>query len=241
MHKKVKFLISMGLVAALCGCASHDRIGSVQGSQYVPNGVLPAPVKQDYAALGNVYLLSPLDKLNVSVLGVEELSNKDVQVDASGHISFPLAGDVEVGGHSAAEASALIAQKLKSNYVRDPQVSVLLTESNGSQITVEGEVNKPGLYPALGRMTLLQAVASAQGTTAYAKLESIVVLRVVNNKHYIALYNMKSIARGLYNDPEVYAHDVVIVGDSPQRRLFNSLIASAGSLATPLVLLTQKF
>jgi polysaccharide export outer membrane protein len=54
-----------------------------------------------------------------------------------------------------------------------------------------------------------------------------------------ALYNLKSIRRGVYNDPEVFANDVVVVGDSQARRLFKDALQVTPALLTPLIYILQ--
>ncbi|MBC7042118.1 polysaccharide export protein, partial [Salmonella enterica subsp. enterica serovar Enteritidis] len=82
------------------------------------------------------------------------------------------------------------------------------------------------LYPVNGRMTLMRAVATAKGTTEFAKLDDVVIFRTVNGQKMAALYNLKAIRQGAYDDPEVFANDVVVVGDSPARRLFKDILTS---------------
>ena len=66
-----------------------------------------------------------------------------------------------------------------------------------------------------------------------------VILRNVGNQHMAGLYNIAAIRRGLYDDPPVYANDVIIVGDSPQRRLFRDLVSVSPVLAAPLIAVLQ--
>ncbi|WP_196782026.1 hypothetical protein, partial [Salmonella enterica] len=75
-------------------------------------------------------------------------------------------------------------------------------------------------------MTLMRAVATAKGTTEFAKLDDVVIFRTVNGQKMAALYNLKAIRQGAYDDPEVFANDVVVVGDSPARRLFKDILTS---------------
>ena len=95
------------------------------------------------------------------------------------------------------------------------------------------------MYPVIGHMSLLRAVASAKGTSEFAKLDDVVILRTVEGKNYAALYNIKALRQGAYADPEIYANDVVVVGDSRARRLFRDLLTIVPLLSTPLVLLLQ--
>jgi polysaccharide export outer membrane protein len=119
--------------------------------------------------------------------------------------------------------------------VRDPQVTVNLQETVSQVIAVDGQVREPGLYPVIGRMTLMRAVATAKGLDEFARLDDVVVFRTVDGKKMAALYNIKAIRRGYYDDPEVYANDVVVVGDSMARRIFKDALQALPLVTTPLI------
>jgi polysaccharide export outer membrane protein len=101
-------------------------------------------------------------------------------------------------------------------------------------------VKKPGSYPVIGKMTLIKAVAQAEGTAQFASLKDVVVFRTVDGKRYAGLYNLSAIRKGIYEDPEIFANDVVVVGDSPGRRLFQDLLQASPLLTTPLIILAQQ-
>lgn len=202
-------------------------------------GTLPAPTRADLAAGDRPYLIGPFDKLSIDVFGIEDLSKK-VQADASGRISVPLAGVIEAAGQTPSELAGEIASRLRGRYVRDPQVTVNLEETVSQVITVDGEVKKPGLYPVIGRMTLLRAVATADGATELARLDDVVLFRTVGGQRYAALYNVKAIRRGVYDDPEVYANDVVVVGTSGKALIFKNALAVGPALLTPLIYLLGR-
>ena len=63
----------------------------------------------------------------------------------------------------------------------------------------------------------------------------MVIFREVDGQRFAGLYNLKGIRRGNYPDPEVYANDVILVGDSPGRRLFKDVIQAAPLFTTPLI------
>ena len=174
------------------------------------------------------------------MFGIEDLSKKEVQTDASGRISFPLAGVVEAAGKTPAEVEDVLEERLRGRFVRDPQVTVNLKETVSQVITVDGQVKEPGLYPVIGRMTLMRAVATAKGTAEFAKLDDVVIFRTVKGQNMAALYNLKAIRNGAYADPEVYANDVVVVGDSAARRLFKDALQIVPLLTTPLILTLQN-
>jgi polysaccharide biosynthesis/export protein len=227
-------------IAVLGGCAGPGALGGAQNVTVLDGTQLPPPDRADLFSDVRPYLIGPFDKLTIDVFGVEELSQKEVQTDASGRISFPLAGIIEAAGRTPNEVENEIEARLRTRYVRDPQVTVNLKETVSQVITVDGQVKKPGLYPVVGKMTLMRAVATAEGTAEFAKLDDVVIFRTVKGQDLAALYNLKAIRRGNYEDPEVFANDVVIVGDSQARRLFRDALQIVPLLTTPLVIALQR-
>ena len=235
MRYSIVFLSSVAL--AVTGCAGARLIGRPD-LQVVAGSDLPAPLRDDLVLQRRSYIIGPFDRVDISVYGVPELT-RQIQVDANGRFSLPLVGEIEAAGHTPAELGDLIGARLRGRYVRDPQVSVNADTVN-QMITVDGEVETPGLYPVTGRMTLQRAIARAQGTTEYARTNFVVVFRRVNNQDMAALYDLRAIRQGVYADPEVYANDVVYVGESQARRIFNTVIQSSGLLTAPLIAVLQQ-
>lgn len=235
----IKFSVTL-LAACLAGCASNQPVGLAPGMNVVSTEGLPAPTRDDLQTAGRPYLIGPFDKLTIDVFGIEDLSKKEIQTDASGRISFPLVGVVEAAGLTPGELAKAIEDRLRGRYVRNPQVTVNLEETVSQVITVDGQVSKPGLYPVIGQMTLMRAIATAGGASEFAKLEDVVIFRTVSGKKYAGLYNLKAIRRGNYPDPEVFSSDVVIVGDSAARRLFKDILQASPLLTTPIVVLAQQ-
>lgn len=235
----------LGLILALGGCASGrvaERIATSGNTEvaYAKPGTLPPPAHQDLGSGVRSYTIGPFDKLIVDVFGIDELSRREVQTDAGARFSFPLAGVVDAGGKTPREVELMIQDRLRDRYVRDPQVTVNLKETGSQLVTVDGQVREPGLYPVVGRMTLMRAVATAKGLAEFANLEDVVVFRTVEGRKMAGLYNLKAIRRGVYDDPEVFANDVVVVGDSNARRLFKDVLQAAPLITTPLILFLQR-
>jgi polysaccharide biosynthesis/export protein len=233
-------LLPVLAVALLPACAGPGALGGASNITVMQGNELPAPDRGDLLSESRPYLIGPFDKLTIDVFGIDELSKKEVQTDASGRISFPLAGIIEAAGRTPAEIEEEIENRLRSRYVRDPQVTVNLRETVSQVITVDGQVRKPGLYPVIGKMTLMRAVATAEGTAEFAKLDDVVIFRTVKGQQLAALYNLKAIRRGNYGDPEVFANDVVVVGDSQARRLFRDALQVVPLLTTPLIIALQN-
>jgi polysaccharide export outer membrane protein len=226
--------------ALLGGCAGAPP--ALKGNpmvQVVDATALPAPTEADGAVGGKGYRIGPFDRLIVDVFGFDTLKSREIQVDAAGDIALPIAGTVKVGGHTPSEATEAIAQQMRAGFVRDPKVSVNLMESVSQYVTIDGQVGQPGNYPMVGDMTLMRSIAAARGANEFAKLNDVVLFRTVNGQKMVALYNLAAIRRGDYSDPQVYARDVIVVGDSPARRLLRNIIQGSALITTPIVALIQ--
>jgi polysaccharide export outer membrane protein len=233
--------ISAVAVAILLGGCSYGvdggRVGDSGLVQVVATNALPEPTAADSLIKGRPYVIGPQDVLIVDVIGFDELTGREIAVDNAGRISVPLAGTVEAAGRTPEELTTAITEALRRNYLRNPQVSVNVKEAVSQYVTVDGQVLQPGNYPVLGDMTLMRAVASARGLAEFAKQDDVVVLRTVDGQRYAGIYNLAAIRRGNYPDPEVYANDVVVVGDSPALRRLKDLITVLPAVTSPLIYL----
>ncbi len=160
--------------------------------------------------------------LEIQVFKVPELS-KTVQVSEAGTINYPLIGEVSAAGRSARQVEQALTQALGAEYLRDPQVSVYVREYNSQRITLEGAVEKPGVYPIRGDMTLLQLLATAGGVSAIAD-DTIVIFRTVNAKRTVARFDVDPIREGTAPDPKLAAGDMVIVGKSSLKEGFGNVL-----------------
>ena len=149
-------------------------------------------------------------------------------------------GSFEAAGKTPREIATGLEAALRGQFVRNPQVRVNLEETVSQVVTVDGQVREPGLYPVVGRMTLMQGVATARGLTEFAKIEDVVIFRESEGQRYAALYNLGAIRRGIYTDPEIYAGDVVVVGESNSRRLFRDILAATPLLTAPIIAVLQN-
>lgn len=234
-----KALTLLLVSAALVGC-SHTPPLSGGGLAVLPVTELPPPTPALAQSPERPYFIGPFDKIEVDVFGVPELSRREIQTDASGRIGFPLVGTIDANGLTSEQLATEIGNRLRGRYVRNPQVTVNLLESVSRVVTVDGEVREPGRYPVVGRMTLMRAIASARGVSEFARLSEVVVFREVGDQHMAALYNLQAIRNGQYRDPEIFAGDVVMVGNSPGRRLFRDILQAAPLITTPIIALIQS-
>lgn len=170
------------------------------------------------------YRIGPLDKLNIVVFQVKDLSAENLQVDASGQILLPLIGAVEAKGKTTAELSGEIAVRLRERYLQSPQVSVTVAEAASQKVTVEGAVNDAGVFELKGRTSLLEAVARAKGVSKAANSHRVAIVRQVDGSPHEATFDLAAISAGKARDPEVIANDVVIVDTSRSKSFWHGLV-----------------
>jgi polysaccharide biosynthesis/export protein len=168
------------------------------------------------------YKIAPLDVVEISVFGVKDL-DRTVQVSSSGMISLPLIKAVKAGGRTQAQLERDIAAKLEATYLQSPQVSVFVKEYNSQRITVDGAVKKPGIFPITGDVSLLQAIALAEGLSDLADPSGILLFRTVESKRMAARFDLKAIRSGKVQDPMLQAGDIVMVDQSQARTTLNDV------------------
>jgi len=120
--------------------------------------------------------------------------------------------DVQAAGLTSLELGATIREGLK-RYINDPQVTVTVTEINSRRIYVTGEVTRPGAFPLLPNMTVLQALSSSGGFTQFAKIKNIYVLRQEDGKQVKHPFNYKQVIAGKKPEDDILLEpgDVIVV------------------------------
>jgi len=109
------------------------------------------------------YVLGAGDIIKVTVFDYPDLTT-EVRVSESGTVTFPLLGELSVGGLSADEAQNLIAERLASGgFIKQAHVSVMVSQFMSQQVSVIGHVNKPGKYPLSKASTIVDLLAMAGG------------------------------------------------------------------------------
>ena len=167
MGKVLRPLFIALAIAALVGCSSYPAAPR--------NAASP-----DYN-----YLIGPLDSLNIIVWRNPELS-MTVPVRPDGKVSVPLVEDLPALGKHPTQLARDI-EKAMSRFIREPVVTVLVTQFNGpysEQIRVVGEAARPQALPYRQRMTLLDVMIAVGGLTDFADGNNASVLRTAENRQY---------------------------------------------------------
>jgi polysaccharide export outer membrane protein len=157
------------------------------------------------------YTVQPGDVLKVSVWKEPDLQDP-ILIRPDGGFSFPLVGEVDGRGKTVAQLQAIMTQRL-SKYISDPVVSVSVTEIHGNKVYVIGQVTKPGEFIVNPRVDVMQALSMAGGTTAFASLSNIIILRRSGATQTALHFDYTDVAKGrkLDENIQLQSGDVVVV------------------------------
>lgn len=158
------------------------------------------------------YTVKPGDILAVSVWKEPELQDDAVLVRPDGMFSFPLVGQVDARNKSVADLQQLLTERL-SKYISEPVVTLSVKEIRGNKVYVIGQVNKPGEFVVNPRVDVMQALSMAGGTTAFAALNNIIILRRNGTQQTALPFKYPDVAKGrdLAQNIELQSGDVVVV------------------------------
>lgn len=157
------------------------------------------------------YLLQPGDVLTVSVWKEADLSS-DVLVRPDGAFTMPLAGEIAAAGHTVDDVRSAIDKRLRE-YMPNPAVTVTVKQTLGNQIFVLGKVNRPGPYPIIRPIDVVQALSLAGGTTPFASINDIEVLRRHGEQQTVIPFRYTDIEHGrnLQQNIVLQSGDTVVV------------------------------
>lgn len=116
------------------------------------------------------------DRLEIRVFGQADLSG-EYEVSPRGTISFPRLGEIDVDGKRCDELEVLIREGLMQDYLRDPSVTCINKEVSKAAVTVEGQVQKPGIIDFRPGLMLTDVIAQSGGPTARALTSGVVIVR----------------------------------------------------------------
>ena len=132
----------------------------------------------------NDYRLGAGDTMHVTVFQNPDLTT-EVRVSESGIISYPLLGSVEVGGLTIAAAEKKIASLLKEQkFVQQPQVNIVMTQVRGNQVSVLGQVNRPGRYPLETFNTRVSDMLALAGGATATGSDIVILVSTRNGKPF---------------------------------------------------------
>ena len=157
------------------------------------------------------YALHPGDTLQVMVWKEPELQS-EVLIRPDGGMAFPLAGEMHAAGHTVAELTAALEERIRK-YVPDAVVTVAVKNVAGNQVFVIGKVNKPGAFPLGGPLDVMQALSLAGGATPFADTNGIRILRRSGNRQSAIEFRYGDVEHGRKLDQNILLQsgDTVVV------------------------------
>ena len=230
LWRRPKLLLTaaaLSLLPALPIAAQDAPLVSLRLSDQLtelPAGAAPAKAALQPGTMD--YRIGADDLLEIQVFGVDQLT-RTVRVNSRGQMSLPLVGTLQVGGLTAGEAERLLVTKLAENYLQDPQVSLFIKEYTSQRVTIEGAVNKPGVYPLRGPTTLLQSLAVAGGQASLSDMTEVMLFRSEKDgKRTTLVYDVDRIRAGELDDPSVINEDLIVVKRSASRVFMKDSVVS---------------
>jgi polysaccharide export outer membrane protein len=168
-----------------------------------------------------VYTLGPDDQIVIRVLDLEEFgatttaADKPYRIDLRGFVNLPLVGRVKAGGQNIEAFEAELVGKLRE-FVKEPQVTVMVTEYRSQPISILGQVTQPGVHQLQGRKSLFEVISMAGGL----KPEAGYTIKIVRKKQYgaIPLATAKTDTTGEYSVAEVSVKGIMNA-DHPEENL----------------------
>ena len=166
---------------------------------------------QDEGGPTRPYTVLAGDVLQISVWKEPELQ-MEVLVRPDSAFSFPLAGDISTEGLSVVDLQAKLTKRL-SRYISTPVVTVSVTAVLGNKVYVIGQVSRPGQFVVNPQVDVMQALSMAGGTTPFADLNDIRILRRKGGKQSAIGFRYLDVARGraLEQNIMLESGDVVVV------------------------------
>lgn len=158
-----------------------------------------------------LYRVQPGDLLQISVWKELDLQQQ-VLIRPDGGFSFPLAGDVDATGKSVEDLRVELVDRLQ-RYIAEPVVTVTVAEIGGNRIYVLGQVNGPGVFVMNPRLDVMQALSLSGGTTPFANLDDIKILRRQGETRLVLPFRYSDIVRGRNLEQNILLEsgDVVVV------------------------------
>jgi polysaccharide export outer membrane protein len=204
---KIGLWILLALLVAIAPVEARPQTGNAPAPAAANSGTNTASQKS--VVTDPNYMIGAQDVLDISVWNEDKLT-KTVPVRPDGKISMPLLNDVQAAGLTPTQLGMQITESLKK-FVTDPQVTVIVREINSQRVYLLGEVTRPGAFPLLPGMTVLQALSSAGGFTQFANLKKIYVLRVENGKQEKFPFNYKHALESPEQNIPLKAGDTIVV------------------------------
>jgi polysaccharide export outer membrane protein len=236
-HSSLLLLVCISLIACNSNTSHKQTIQPLISQPTQATKVLIAtPAVTTILEVNSIQLMNaviaPQDTLDINVFKVPELSVKNITIEPSGMVSLPFIGAVNLLGLTLQQAEKRV-EKLLSKDLQHPNVTIKRTQQAIRQITVEGAVKTPGVFPITRSMTFLQAIAMSQGLSELADTKQVIVFR--DGKQYAV--NLHNVRRGLNPDPVLKQNDRIVVLKSDRKIKEKKVLEYLPAVLAPLSLI----
>lgn len=208
MHKRMALVLEFTLLlVALTGLAVAQQstdgkptsaVSPVSDSPAASTSADGFPASADNTSVNGAsspYRIGVDDVLTITVWHEPDIS-RNVPVRPDGKISLPLVGDVQAAGKTAMGLQAELKTSL-AKFVKDPELTVIVSDIRSRRINVIGQVNRPGAYALTQSMGVLDAIAQSGGLRDFAKTKDIYVLReTADGKRTRMKYDYNDVLKG---------------------------------------------
>ena len=169
------------------------------------------------------YLLGPGDMVRISVYGSPDLTT-ETRVTQGGRLTFPLLGEVAVGGSPVVQVEKKIASLLEEGgFVKNAQVNIVVLQFTSQQVSVLGDVPKPGRYPLERSSSLVEVLAQAGGISATGS-DVVTVLSQSEGKTVKYDYDLPDLLRkGKGVRIKIYTDDIIYVPRAPMFYIYGEV------------------
>ncbi len=175
------------------------------------------PAASGGAAVSQDYRLGPGDSIQIQVYQSPDLS-VEARVSEGGVISYPLVGNVQVGGLTITEAEKKIADALRTGgFLKSPQVSIAIRQVRGNQVAVLGQVSKPGRYPLETFNTRASDLLAAAGGVTAAGDDVLIITGQREGKPFRKVLDIPSLLSNAKSDEDIFISggDTLYVNKAP--------------------------
>lgn len=187
--------------------------------------VVSAQAQAQAPGAGAEYRLGSGDVVKISVYQNPDLTLEG-RISEAGTLSFPLLGSVKIGGLSVSQAEKVVADGLRTgNFVKQPQVSVLVMQVRGNQVSVLGQVNRPGRFPIEVADMRLSDLLALAGGIASTGADTITLVGTRNGQPLRREFDLPTIFRteSRQDDISVQNGDVVYVERAPMVYIYGEV------------------
>lgn len=188
------------------------------------------PPDRTVTAVPAEVLIAPLDKVQITVFRVPDLTGV-YEVSVGGQLDLPLVGAVKAVNMTPEALASTLEQRYGAQYLRNPDITVAIAESQQSRLVVDGGVNRPGVFAVKGGTDLMTAIALGGGLSEEGNSRRVAVFRKIDGVSMAAAFDLAQIRAGQAENPSVYPGDIIYVDRAGAPPYLRDLLQGLSTIA----------